>query len=100
MLWRPTTYGEQTFLHIYEKVGRHLNVHSSSNSTLDFLVNERSFQEFARLHATIETFIRCLRAAVFLQDEIGHLPAPESGRQLAKRDYVSLSLWSDRRFCE
>ncbi|MFK4583679.1 5-methylcytosine-specific restriction endonuclease McrA [Bradyrhizobium ottawaense] len=100
MLWRPATYGEQAFLHIYENVGRHLSVQHGSDSSLDFLVNERSFQEFAQLHATIEVFIRCMRAAVFLQTEIAHLPAPEYGRQLAKRDYVSLSLASDRRFCE
>ncbi|NOJ44540.1 hypothetical protein [Bradyrhizobium australiense] len=62
MLWRPTTYGERAFLHIYED--RHVSVDASFGATLDFLVNERSFQEFAKLHATIETFIRCVQAAV------------------------------------
>ncbi|OSI72287.1 hypothetical protein BSZ21_07335 [Bradyrhizobium canariense] len=100
MLWRPTTYGERAFLHIYEALGRHVSVDASHGVTLDFLVSGRSFQEFAKLHATIETFIRCVRAAVYLQPDIGHLAPAEYGRQLGRRDYVPRSLSSDRRFCE
>ncbi|MBB4423886.1 5-methylcytosine-specific restriction endonuclease McrA [Bradyrhizobium sp. CIR48] len=100
MLWRPMTYGERAFLHIYEALGRHVSVDASFGATLDFLVNERSFQEFAKLHATIETFIRCMRAAVYLQPEIGHLAPTDYGKQLGKRGYVPRSLSSDRRFCE
>ncbi|MGY4334788.1 hypothetical protein ACVWWG_009256 [Bradyrhizobium sp. LB7.2] len=57
MLWRPATYGERAFLHIYEALGRHVSVDACFGGTLDFLVNQQSFQEFAKLHGTIETFI-------------------------------------------
>jgi 5-methylcytosine-specific restriction endonuclease McrA len=100
MLWRPATSGEATFLYIYENVGRHITVQHPVFSDMDFLVNAQSFNEFARLHATIEVFVRCLRAAVFLQDQIGHLSATQFGRQLAKRDYLSSNLSGDRKFCE
>lgn len=67
---------------------------------MDFLYSERSFLEFACLHATIETFIRAIRAAVFVYMELNHLPATEFGKRLAQRGYLSRSLSDDRRFCE
>jgi 5-methylcytosine-specific restriction endonuclease McrA len=100
MLWRPATQGELTFLTIYEVIGRYISVDVPAPLTLDFLVNEHSFQDFARLHATIEIFVRCTRAAAFLQPQINHLSAQEFGKQLAKLGYLSRHLSSDRRFCE
>lgn len=85
MLWRRATYGERAFLHIYEALGRHVSVGAYFGGTLDFLANQQSFQEFAKLHATIETFIRCMRAAVYLQPQITHLTPAEYGRQLVPR---------------
>jgi 5-methylcytosine-specific restriction endonuclease McrA len=100
MLWRPTTYGEQVFLTAYEEIGRHVHLTVARPLTLDFLFSEPSFQEFARLHATLEIFIRCMRGAIFLHPEIKHLPAQDYGKQLAKRGYLSHQLSGSRRFCE
>jgi HNH endonuclease len=100
MLWKPATYGEEAFLTAYESLGRHLALTARHPMSLDFLFSEESFQEFARLHATIELFIRCIRAASFIYAQFCHLPAPEFGKQLSRSGYLSRRLSDDRRFCE
>src|SRR5690242_4534863 len=100
MLWKPATYGEEAFLAAYEGLGRHLILTARHPMSLDFLFSEQSFQEFARLHATIELFIRCVRAASFIYAQFHHLPAPEFGKLLGRRGYLSRRLSDDRRFCE
>ena len=58
MLWRPATPGEEVFLTLYSVAGKHIDISVPEPNTLDFLVSESSFREFARLVATLELFHR------------------------------------------
>lgn len=100
MLWKPTTEGEDTFIHAYEHFGRHLRIDIKQPYSLSFLYAENLFTEFSRLHASLEIFIRALRGAAFSLPQMGHLEPLPFGRYLAKQDFVSSDLVADRRFCE
>lgn len=100
MLWTPTTQGEDTFLYAYEHFGRHLKLDARHPYSLDFLYSESLFLEFARLHASLEIFIRALRGAAFALPQMGHLDPVPFGKHLAKQGYVSSDLIAHRKFCE
>lgn len=100
MLWKPITAGEQAFLFIYEALGRRINVKTNELASLDFLFSDYSFQEFMRLSATLEVFVRSLRGATHIYSAFQHVSAVEFGKRLAKNGYVTSSLSRERSFCE
>lgn len=100
MLWKPVTAGEEVFLRVYETMGRHIHLTVNEPLTLDFLVSEHSFQEFTRLSATIEVFIRGLRGAMHLLPGLGHIAPLDFAKRLVREDCVSSTLIGDRKFCE
>jgi hypothetical protein len=67
---------------------------------LGFLYSESLFLEFSRLHASLEIFVRALRGAAFSLQQMGHLEPMPFGKHLARQDFVSSDLVTDRRFCE
>lgn len=62
MQWKPVTIGEIVFLFLYRHLGQHIDV-SDQQSDLEFLVTPNRFKEFAQLAATLEVFLRTVRAA-------------------------------------
>jgi len=61
VLWRPITQGEKVFLHLFDRVGRHVEVNDPRN--LDYLVHADGMRQFVRLTATLEIFMRVIRCA-------------------------------------
>lgn len=100
MLWRPVTPGEHVFLRLYEGLGAHLEISGPQDVGLAFLVAEQRFSEFVRLAATLEVFMRCVRAAQEFVATDGHLPAARIGRRLREDADLPARLYNDPVFCE
>lgn len=100
MLWQPATYGEDLFLRLHDALGGRVVVSGPTGVGLEFLINAERFNDFAGLSATLEVFLRCLRASrEFFQSE-GHRGAREIGRVLRTEASLPTRLSSDRGFCE
>lgn len=63
-MWKPVTYGEELFLNLHQELGARMRVDGPSGSEMACLVDFPAFQTFARLSATCEVFLRCVRCAV------------------------------------
>jgi len=100
MLWKPITSGEEVFLRLYSELSSKIEVHSSHESGLGFLVAESNFAEFTRLVATLEVFMRCVRVARDFYESSSHLPAGNIAKFLRTEADLPAGLHGERRFLE
>jgi 5-methylcytosine-specific restriction endonuclease McrA len=99
VLWRPTTPGEEVFLKIYDVIGQRIDLRSTAPWSLGLLSSEASFQEFMRLSATIELFLRVVRTAVLQLKTNAHESPKDFGRRVLRLEELPDALTADNRLC-
>jgi hypothetical protein len=100
MLWRPVTFGEELFLRLYRELGHPIEVRGPAVIDLDFLIAPQLFRDFARLSATLEIFLRCVRASRHFFETQGHLSPKQVGQALRQEVDLPAGLYTDREFLE
>lgn len=58
------TSGEDLFLNLYDDLGAKISTKGPDDIGLEFLVNGPAFENFSRISASFEVFVRCLRNGV------------------------------------
>lgn len=100
MLWRPVTFGEDLFLRLYGELGHPIDLRGPAIGDLEFLIAPQLFKDFVRLAATLEVFLRCVRAARHFFETEGHLSPRQVGQALRREVDLPAQLYADREFCE
>ncbi|WP_082729098.1 HNH endonuclease [Burkholderia sp. LA-2-3-30-S1-D2] len=100
MLWKASTYGEELFLVLYRELGKKISVGIPDNVGFNFLVSPSRFEEFTRLSATLEIFLRCVRCAKKFHEDEPHMPARNLGRMLRIHTDIPAFLYDNQIFCE
>lgn len=94
------TPGEDLFLDLYSLLAKDVSVRAGRGAELDFLLNAEGFSAFVRLSATLEVFLRYIRAARGAYAELAHLPATEFVKRLRQELDMPRHLLDNKRFCE
>lgn len=98
--WMPVTYGEELFLNLYEELGEQMRVTGPKGSQMEYLVNFPAFETFAKLSATCEVFLRCVRCAIDQYRQGSSAPAIRFAQAARRELDLPSQLLQNQKFAE
>jgi len=98
--WKPVTYGEELFLNLHDELGARMQIDGPEGSKMECLVNFPAFQTFAKLSATCEVFLRCVRCAVDQYRQGSSAPAIRFAQAARRELDLPARLLQNQKFAE
>lgn len=94
------TWGEELFLNLYDDLGVFVSITGPQGIGLDFLIDKSGFENFSRLSATYEVFIRCVRSAASTHHQMGNASAEQFARHVRTDVDLPPRLFDNKKFSE